>query len=114
MFVARRLCLQDRAIYQAVGSRIFIMEAGGRSQASPRNVFGLQSDTVTGFSPSNSVLLCQYHSTNNPYSSSSTRCSNQKSRKAQLETNKQSNALSNVERFVYESDFHIASSASDF
>jgi len=98
LFVARRLCLGGRDIDQDFGRRIFTREAGGRFQASSRNVSGLQSDIVTGFSPSNSVLLCQYHSTNIPYSSSSTCCSNQKSGKAQLETTKQSNALCNVER----------------
>jgi hypothetical protein len=97
LFVTKRLCLQGRAIDQAVGRRIFTREAGGRSQTSPRNVSGLQSDTVTRFSPNTSVL-CQYHSTKTPYSSSSTYCCNWKSRRAQLETTKQSNILSNIER----------------
>lgn len=97
LFVAKRLCLQGRAIDQAVGRRIFTRKADGRSQTSPRNVPGLQSDTVTRFSPNTSVL-CQYHSTKTPYSSSSTCCCNRKSRIAQLETTKQSNALSNIER----------------
>ena len=37
-------------------------------------------ESETGFSPSTSVFLCEYHSTNTPYSSLSTCCSYQKNR----------------------------------
>jgi hypothetical protein len=32
-----------------------------QSEASPRGICGKQSDTETSFSPSFSILLCQYH-----------------------------------------------------
>ena len=49
-----------------------------RSHVRPCEICGAQSDTGTGLSPSTSVFPCQYHSTNAPYSSSSTCCSYQK------------------------------------
>jgi hypothetical protein len=36
-------------------------------QASPQGIHAGQSDTQRGFSPSNSVFPCQYHSTNTPH-----------------------------------------------
>jgi hypothetical protein len=69
LFVTRNLCLQGRVVDHAVSRRIFTREAGGLFQASPHNVSGLKSDTVTSFSLSNSVLSCHCHSTYTPYSS---------------------------------------------
>jgi len=58
------------------GSRwALIMEAQDRSQVSPCDICGGQNSTGTGFSPSISVLPCQYHSINAPNSSSSACCS---------------------------------------
>jgi len=48
-----------------------------RSQVSPREIFGGQSSSGGGFSSRTSVFSCDYHSTNAPYSLSSTHCSYQ-------------------------------------
>ena len=56
----------------------FTAEALVRSQASPCDICGAQSGTVTGFLPSTSIPPCQYHSTIAPHSSSSKLCSYQK------------------------------------
>jgi hypothetical protein len=53
-------------------------QARVRSQLIQCKICGGQTGTETGFSPSTSVFPCQDHSTNAPYSSSSTRCSYQK------------------------------------
>jgi len=42
----------------------FTLEAWVLFQASPRWIYGRQSGTGTNFSPSTSVFLRQYHSTN--------------------------------------------------
>ena len=47
-------------------------------QLSQRKICIWQSDTGTGFSPSASVLPCQYNFTNSPNSYASTRCCYQK------------------------------------
>lgn len=99
LFVTRNLCLQGRVVDHAVSRRIFTREAGGQFQATPHNVSGLKSDTVTGFSLSNSVLPCHCHSTNTPSSSLvSTCCCYQNSRRTKRVITKQSNALSSIER----------------
>jgi hypothetical protein len=46
----------------------FTTEARFRFRACPCEICGERSGTGTGFSPSNSVLPCQYHSTIAPYS----------------------------------------------
>ena len=51
-----------------------------RSQVSPREIFGGQSSSVSGFSSRISVFSCDYHSTNAPCSPSSTQCSYQQER----------------------------------
>ena len=57
-----------RAVVQAVIRLPVTAETQIRSQVSPRGIFGAQSGTGTGFSPSTYVFPCQYHSTNAPYS----------------------------------------------
>jgi hypothetical protein len=54
---------------QWVSRRPVIAEGRVRSQASPCGIFGLQSDTGTGFSPRTSIRRSQYHSTKLQYSS---------------------------------------------
>ena len=63
---------------QAVSPWPLTAEVQVRSKFCPREICGRQSDTGTAFSPRTSVFPCQFHSTNAPYSSSSTRCSYQK------------------------------------
>jgi hypothetical protein len=57
---------QGRAMVQAVSRRPLTAEARVRSRASPCGICGGQSGTGTGFSPSTSVLPCQFHSTGAP------------------------------------------------
>jgi hypothetical protein len=52
-----------RAMAQAVSGRPLTVEAQVRSRVSPCGIFGGQSGTGTGFSPSTSVFPCQFHST---------------------------------------------------
>ena len=58
---------------QTVNGRVVTAEARIQSQASPCNIYGGQSGTGTGFSPTTSVFPCQYHSTSTPYTYSSAR-----------------------------------------
>jgi hypothetical protein len=48
------------AMAQAVSRRLLTTEARVRSQVSPREICGWQSDTGRGFSPSSSIFPCQY------------------------------------------------------
>jgi hypothetical protein len=48
---------------QAVSRRPLTAEAGVRALVNPCGICGGQSGTGIGFSPSSSVLPCQYHST---------------------------------------------------
>jgi hypothetical protein len=58
------------------------------------------------FPPSTSVFPCQYHSTNAPYSSSSTRCSYKD--KGMMRGNlPKSNAFSEIGKYWIKKDFHI-------
>jgi hypothetical protein len=57
-------------------------EARARFMASPCAICGGQSSIETGFSLSNSVSPCQHHSINTPHSSSFTRCSYQRDKRA--------------------------------
>jgi hypothetical protein len=61
-----RTCGRD--IAQAVSRWLFTAETWVRSQGSPCGIYGGQNNTGTGFPPSPSVYLCQYHSTDVPYS----------------------------------------------
>ena len=72
-------------------------EAQVRSKVSPCEICGGQSVTGRCFSPSASVFPCQYHSTNAPYSVSSTCCFYQKDKRAKPgNLPKKSNALSEI------------------
>jgi hypothetical protein len=51
---------------QAVSRRPLTAEARDRSRFSLCGICGGQSGTGTGFSPSTSVLPCQFHSTGTP------------------------------------------------
>jgi hypothetical protein len=48
---------------QAVSPRPLPAEAWVRARVSSRGIYGRQSGTGAGFSPSFSVFPCQYHST---------------------------------------------------
>jgi hypothetical protein len=68
----------NRVMAQVVSSRLVIAEAWVQNQVSLCEICGGQRGTATGFSPSTSFIPHQYHSTNAPHSSSTTRCSYQK------------------------------------
>ena len=55
-----------RAMAQAVSRRRLTAEARVQSRVSQCGVCGGQSGTGTGFSPSNLVFPCQFHSTGVP------------------------------------------------
>jgi hypothetical protein len=57
---------KGRAMAQAVSRRPPTAEARVRSRVSVCGICGGQSVTVTDFSPSTSVLPCQFHSTGAP------------------------------------------------
>jgi hypothetical protein len=51
-----------RAMAQAVSCRFLTAKAQFCAVVSPCGICGEQSGTRTGFSPSSSILPCQYHS----------------------------------------------------
>jgi hypothetical protein len=55
-------------VFQVVCRQPLTAEVWVRSRAGPCRICGGRSGTGTSFSPSISVLPCQYHSTNAPYS----------------------------------------------
>jgi len=65
------------AMVQAVSWRTLIAEVQVRSQIIQCEICGGQSGSGTGFSPTNVVFPCQYHSINATYTSSSTYCCKQ-------------------------------------
>jgi len=66
------LCTIDRTMVQAVSRWPVTAEVRIRSHSNSCEVNGGPSGTGTGFTPSTSVLPCQYHSTNALYSYSPT------------------------------------------
>jgi hypothetical protein len=54
---------QGRAIAQAVSRRHLTAESQVRARVNPCGIYGGQSGTGTGFSPSYPVFPCQCHST---------------------------------------------------
>jgi hypothetical protein len=66
--------LSDSALLHVVDSRSFTMVNRVRSRVSPFGIRGGLSDTLTGLSPSTSVLPRQYHSTDARYWSLFSRC----------------------------------------
>jgi hypothetical protein len=58
--------MQGRAMAQAVCLRPLTAEARVRLRVSPCGICGGKSGTGTGYSPSTSVLPCQFHSTGAP------------------------------------------------
>jgi hypothetical protein len=52
-----------RVMAQAVSRRPLTAEARVRARVNPYGICGGQNGTGTGFSPSSSVFLCQYHFT---------------------------------------------------
>jgi hypothetical protein len=63
---AQRILRMGSVMAQAVGPRPSPAEALLQSQVSSSGIFGRQSGTRRGFSPSTSVFLCQYHHTSVP------------------------------------------------
>jgi hypothetical protein len=53
----------DRAMAQVFSRRPITTEARVRARVNPCGIYDRRSGTGTGFSPSSSVLPCQYHST---------------------------------------------------
>jgi hypothetical protein len=62
----QHLSLMGRAMAQTVSRRPPTAEARVRSRVSPYRIYGGQSGTGTGSSPSSSVFTCQFHSTASP------------------------------------------------
>ena len=69
------LRLKVCAMTEVVSRRSLTTEARLRSQLIPCEIYGKQSGTRTGFSPSTWVLSCQYHSTNARHLSPARCCS---------------------------------------
>jgi hypothetical protein len=92
---------------QAVSRRLLTAEARVRSQVIPCEICRGRSVTGTGFSPSTSVFPCKYHSTNAPYSSSSTHCSCQKDKRAKPGNLTKNNAVSEIGEHWIEKYFHL-------
>jgi hypothetical protein len=84
----------SRATAQAVICRPLTAEASLLSQVSPCEIYGGQMALGQVFPPSTSVLLCQCHYTNVPFSSSSTCCSYEKKKRAKPKILLRGNAFS--------------------
>jgi hypothetical protein len=80
-------------------------EAQDQTQVSLCENFGGQSVTGRVFSPSISVVPCQYHSTNAPFLSLSTCCSYQKDKRSKIVDLPKSNAPSEIGEHGIENKF---------
>ena len=95
-----------RAMSQADSRMFHTVETQVRFQFNPCEVCVGQSGSEEGFSPSNSVLSCQYPSSITPYSSSSTCFSYQKDKRAKSENFAKDNALLEVGEHSIEMYIH--------
>jgi hypothetical protein len=92
-----------RGIAQAVSWRLLTAEGQVRSQVSPYRFGWFTQWYWDSFSPSNSVLTRQYHSTNAPRSSLCTYCSYQKDKGAKPENFPKYSVISEIgERLIEE------------
>jgi hypothetical protein len=89
---------------KAVCRRPVTAEARVHSQSSPCEIYRIQSGSGVGFSQTTAIL---YHSTNAPYSSSSTRGSYQKDKGAG--TFQKISAFSEIGKHLIEKYFHFFS-----
>ena len=89
----------------AVNCRLLTAEAWVRSWAGPCEVCGCQIGSGAGFSPSTSVLHCQCHSTNAPYSFSSSGFSYQKDKQTKPGNLPKSSAVPEIGYHWVEEDF---------
>lgn len=101
------LILTCRAMTQTVCRWPLIAESWVRSQFSLREIFYAQSGTGTGHSPSTWAFPYHYNSTYDAYSSSSTRCSYQKDKRATTGIFPLSNALWEIGEHWIEKNFHF-------
>ena len=92
----------------AVSCRLLTAVAWVRSWTSPCEVCGCQIGTGAGFSPSTSVLPCQCHSTNAPYSFLSTGRSYQKDKQPKPGNLPKSSAVSEIRDHWVEKDFNFS------
>jgi hypothetical protein len=92
----------------AISCRLPTAEAWVRSWAGLCEVCDWQIGIGAGFSPSTSVLPCQHHSTNAPYSFSSTGCSYQKDKQKKPGNFPESSALSEIGYHWVEKDFNVS------
>jgi len=71
-------------VAQVASRRPVTAQTQVRSQANRCEICGGQSASGTGVTATTLVFPCHYHSTNTPLSSSSTRCSYQKDKRANM------------------------------
>jgi hypothetical protein len=66
IYIKSYYLISGRAMAQAVSRRPVIADVRVRSRLSPCGIYGGQSGTGTGFSPSTSYFLCQFYFTGAP------------------------------------------------
>jgi hypothetical protein len=94
-------------VTHAVSCRLLTAEAWVRSWAGPCEVCGCQIGSGAGFSPSTSVLPCQYHSTSAACLFSSQGCSYQKDKQTKPGNLPKSSALWEIGLHWVEKDFNV-------